>query len=102
MKWISIKDKLPGHGYTNLVLLFALKQNPIVGFYSEYDKKFYDENYTGYIENVTHWMSLPSKLPEGICSKCRGQGSYYNENLHKPFYTCVDCGGTGLKNKDLK
>lgn len=101
MEWISIKDKLPEHGYTNLVILFALKRNPIIGFYSKYDKKFYDQDYTVYIENVTHWIPLYELLlPESICPTCRGQGSFYNETLHKPFYICTDCGGEGLSKEN--
>ena len=61
-EWISVKDRLPKHE-ENVLLCFGKFMG--VGYYDEVDQSFYDaEDDYRFVDDVTHWMPLPSP-PKG-------------------------------------
>ena len=61
MKWIKVEDEFPP--VDTHILFYAGRIH--FGEYCWYDPGYrFCEDHVGYIDDVTHWMSLPSKPEE--------------------------------------
>lgn len=73
-EWISVKDRLPIDRFNVLVYIPSYSEQfhdsciTIATLDKGNNFNFYDENYLGYNDNITHWMPLPEPPQKGILS----------------------------------
>ena len=96
---VNVKDRLPNVECGSF-LVYAPKSFPknsrwLVAEYYDDVKGFYSESGENFLEDVTHWCTLPDEPNGSVCKKC---GVVFMPRLFKELVICDRCHDELLSN----